>query len=489
MSSMMKQLLGGMKWTASSTLINTILQLGQYVVLARLLSPNDFGLMGMIIVIISFAQVFTDMGLGSAIIQKKNVTEQQLSTLYWLNIFCGLLVFILVFLSSPLVAGFYREDQLIEPLYLTSLIFLVIPFGQQFQFILQRNLEFDRLAKIEVISITLGVMSSIILAVFDFGVYSLVWGQIITNLTKSVFLGIYGWKNWRPKFHFNKKDLNGFLSFGFYQMGSRTVSFFGSNMDNLLIGRFLGTEILGIYTIAYQLIIIPVTKINPIITKVAFPLFSIQQDANDKISKGFIEMSKLLSVITFPILVGLLSTAHVLVPVVFGEKWEQSIPIVQILSILGILRVLMHPNGSVLLAKGRADLSFKWDSVVAVVNAIVFMLVIPFGIIGIAWSRVIISIANLFLGRLLLKSVVGLKAKEYFIALAKPASISILMGITVYSVYFFSSLYFDLTNMFSLVLLVLLGATSYLIFFYLIDRQYIGFAINRVLRRKSKSSI
>lgn len=483
---MMKQLLGGMKWTASSTLINTVLQLGQYVVLARLLSPNDFGLMGMIIVIISFAQVFTDMGLGSAIIQKKNVTENQLSTLYWLNIFCGILVFILVFVSSPLVAGFYREDQLIDPLYLTSLIFLVIPFGQQFQYILQRNLEFDRLAKIEVISIALGVTSSIILALFDFGVYALVWGQIITNFIKSLLLGLYGWKNWRPKFHFNKNDLQGFLSFGFYQMGSRTVSFFGSNIDNMLIGRFLGTEALGIYTIAYQLIIIPVTKINPIITKVAFPLFALEQDANEKISKGFIEMSKLLSVITFPLLVGLLATAPILVPVIFGEKWEASIPIVQILSILGILRVLMHPNGSVLLAKGRADLAFKWDFVVAIVNAVVFMFVIPFGVIGIALSRVIISIINLILGRLLLKSVVGLKGTEYFSALFKPTLITTLMGASVFLIYYFASKYFDVINMLSLIVLVLIGVVAYILFFYIIDRPYIGVAINRILRKKVK---
>lgn len=483
---MMKQLLGGMKWTASSTIINTVLQLGQYVVLARLLSPNDFGLMSMILVIISFAQVFTDMGLGSAIIQKKNVTENQLSTLYWINIICGMIVFVLVYLSSPLVAGFYREDQLIAPLYLTSLVFLVIPFGQQFQYILQRNLEFDRLAKIEVMSIALGVISSIILALFNFGVFSLVWGQIITNLVKSLMLGIYGWTNWRPKLYFNLNDLKEFLSFGFYQMGSRIVSFFGSNMDNLLIGRFLGTEALGIYTIAYQLIIIPVTKINPIITKVAFPLFAIEQDANDKISKGFIEMSKLLSVITFPLLVGLLATAPVLVPVIFGEKWEASIPIVQILSVLGILRVLMHPNGSVLLAKGRADLAFKWDTVVAIVNGVVFMLVIPFGIIGIALSRVVISIVNLILGRLLLKSVVGLKGMEYFAALLKPTLITALMGASVYLIYFLSSLYFDVINMVSLVLFVLIGVVAYVLFFYLIDRQYISIAMNRVLRRKVK---
>jgi O-antigen/teichoic acid export membrane protein len=483
MSSMMKQLLGGMKWTASSTVINTILQLVQYIVLARLLSPSDFGLMGMIIVIISFAQIFTDMGIGSAIIQRKNVTEQQLSTLYWFNILSGVIVFLTVFATSPLVASFYKEDRLIGPLYLTAFVFLVIPFGQQFQYLLQKNLEFDKLAKIEVVSIAFGVLGSILIAVFDYGVYALVWGQIISNFAKSLLLGIYGWKSWRPKFHFNKDDLKGFLSFGFYQMGSRTVSFFGSNIDNMLIGRFLGAEALGIYTIAYQLIIIPVTKINPIITKVAFPLFSIQQDNNKDISKAFIDMSKLLAVITFPMLVGLMSTAPILIPILFGTKWELSIPIVQVLAILGILRVLMNPNGAVLLAKGRADLGFKWDFFVAITNAIVFMFVIPYGVLGVAWSRVIISIVNLFLGRLLLRSVIGLKARDYFAALLKPTLISIIMGSIVYTAYLITSHFLNVINIYYLIGFILIGVFAYVLFFYLIDRHYI-LSVKNLMKQK-----
>lgn len=471
---MMKQLIGGMKWTGSATIINTGMQLLQYVILGRLLAKSDFGLMGMVTVIISFAQVFTDMGVGNAIVHRQNASHKQLSTLYWLNVFTGVTVALIVFFSAPIVAGFYNEPKLIELIHLIALIFCIIPFGQQFQYLMQKNLEFDRIAKTEITSVVLGVCLAIVLALFGVGVYALVFGQIAFHTLKSILYGIQGWSAFRPSFYFKLGEVKEFLSFGAYQMGSRSVSYFSSNIDYILIGRFLGAEALGVYTIAYQLVVVPVTKINPLITRVAFPLFAKVQNSNDSLSKGFTDMSKMLAVITFPILFGLMCTADILVPVMFGEKWEASIPLVQILSALGLLRVLMNPNGSILLAKGRADIGFKWDLGVAAIHAVAFYFVVNLGVEAVAITYVILALVNFLLGRILLHYVIGLNGKEYFRGLSKPAIFSGSMAVLVYGVYLLLSLIHFPTLIIPLVILVMIGVITYFGLFYYFDKPYLG---------------
>lgn len=488
MDKVSKDFLGGMKWTSLSTVVNTIVQLLQYVILARLLSPDDYGLLGMITVVIVFSQVFTDLGISSAIIYYQNLTRDQLSTLYWINLLSGLLVFLAVIGLRPVIAGFYHEPRLMELLIYVAFIFLLTPFGQQFQFLLQKELEFNQLAKVEIFSVVLGSFSAITFAFLGFGVYSQIWGQLITAGSKSIYLLVIGWKKWRPQFVFKLKGLKGVVKFGAFQMGSRTVGYFASNIDYLLIGRYLGAEALGVYNLAYQLIVIPVTKINPIVTKVAFPVFSLHQDNNEVINKSFVNMSKLLSVVTFPILIGLIACADVFVPVVFGEKWEVAIPVVQILAVLGILRVLMNPNGSLLLGKGRADLGFIWDFFVAVFNGLAIWFVVKEGIIEVAIVYVFVSFLNFILGRGLLHYVTKLKAKHYFSALAKPTIITILMGICVYVVQQFSLNVLNLNpSWLLLIVLMTVGGITYIIFFYLIDKSYIG-NVKKLLKKEKTTS-
>ncbi|WP_169823937.1 teichuronic acid biosynthesis protein TuaB [Bacillus marinisedimentorum] len=471
---MMKQMVGGFKWTGLSSAVVTGVQLLQYVILARLLTPSDFGLMGMIIVIIGFAQVFTDAGVGTAIIQRKSVTRNELSSLYWLNVFLGFLVFSGVILLAPAISNFYNQPNLEELIHYIAFIFLIIPFGQQFQYLIQRNLQFNLLARIEMVSFSTGVLASIILAVLDFGVMSLIWGQIITNATKTIQFTIHGWKHHKPSFHFRFKEITGYLNFGLNQMGSRIVSYFASNVDYMLIGRYLGSEALGIYTVAYQLIVIPVSKINPIITKVAYPVFSKEQDNNKTVGSGFIQISKLLSVVTFPLLVGMMATSPVLVPVVFGDKWLEAAPLIQILALLGILRVLMNPNGSVLLAKGRAGLVFVWDFFVAASNGLVFWYFVQYGTVAVAWAYVAISMVNFILGRFLLHYVIRLDNRLYFRALLKPVIINISMGLLVYGMYITTKGFMEEYVLIQLILLVAVGVITYITLFMLIDKPYLN---------------
>jgi lipopolysaccharide exporter len=356
-----QQVVSGVKWSGVSMGVVATLQFVTLAVLARRLSPTDFGLMGMIMVIIGFAQAFADMGISNAIIHRRDTTRDQLASLYWLNILSGVIVFCLVCISTPLVVDFYHEPRLPNLLYLTAVIFLVTPLGQQFQILLQKELKFNRLAKIEVAAASVNTAIAIGLAFSGFGVYSLIFGQLFATAAKVALLCCVGWKRWHPSLYFAKRDLKGYLSFGFYQMGERSINYLNSNLDYLLIGSMLGASALGYYTLAYNLIIKPLSIINPVITNVAFPVFSLIQNETEKLQKGYLKVLQLLATVNFPLMVGLAVVAPLAVPVIFGEQWLPSVVLIQILTIVGLLRSIGNPVGALLLAKGRADLGFKWN--------------------------------------------------------------------------------------------------------------------------------
>lgn len=409
------QAISGIKWSGASLGAMTALQFVTLAVLARLLSPSDFGLMGMIMVVVGFAHAFADMGISNAIIHRQDATKDQLSSLYWLNIIAGVIVFCIVCASAPLVVRFYHEPRLHNLIYLTAVIFLITPLGQQFQILMQKDLRFNSLAKIEIAASVINSAVAITLAFLGFGVYSLIWGQLARAISKVLILCNWGWRNWRPSFHFSRQDLKGYLSFGLYQMGERTVNYLNSNLDYLLIGYMLGAKSLGYYTLAYNLIIRPSSMISPVITKVAFPIFSKVQNETDRLKRGYLKVLQLLSSINFPLMAGLAVVAPVAVPIIFGEQWLPSIILIQILSIVGLLRSAGSPIGSLLLAKGRADLGFKWNLALTVTQIPGLYLGAKFGgTAGVAIAfAILMVIYSIFIYIILIRTLLGSCLREY----------------------------------------------------------------------------
>ncbi len=360
------QAVTGVKWNCVSLGVNTVLQFITLTVLVRLLSPSDFGLIGMIMVVIGFAQLFSDMGISNAIIYRQDATKPELSSLYWLNVMAGISVFLIVCGIAPLVSRFYNEPRLGNLIYFSALIFLLTPFGQQFQILLQKDLKFERLAKIEIITVFANSATSIILAILGMGVISLIWGQLASTFLRVLLLVVLSWKKWHPHFHFATKDVKRYLNFGLYQMGEKAINYFNSNFDYLLIGSLLGAESLGYYTLAYQLIIKPVSTINSVISRVAFPVFSRIQHDNQKLKMAFLKILRILSIINYPIYAGVTVVAPIAIPLLLGEKWLPSIILIQILSIVGMFRSTGNPVGSLILSKGRADLGFKWNLAITI---------------------------------------------------------------------------------------------------------------------------
>jgi lipopolysaccharide exporter len=352
----------GARWTTISTGIVTAVQLLQTLILARLLSPEDFGLMAIVLMVLGFVQIYADMGISSAIIHRQDTTEEQLSSLFWLNILAGFVVFVVTVASSSIVVAAYNEPQLGHLILYAALVFLISPLGGQFGLLLQKELEFGTLAVCEIISTIFAASVTVIAAMEGLGVFSLVLGRLAGACLTAGLFGVIGWRRWRPRLHFCRTDLKGYLSFGLYQMGQSTLVFLTGQIDQLYIGIVLGPQLLGYYVFAWNLVLQPVMKLNYILTRVAFPLFARVQLESARLQRGYLALLWLLVTINAPIMVGGAATAPLWVPFFFGAKWLPAVVIVQILAFFSLIVSIMNPIDSVVLAKGRTDLALIWRS-------------------------------------------------------------------------------------------------------------------------------
>jgi len=481
--SLTQQAAHGVKWTAIAMVVVTILQFVQLAVLARLLSKADFGLMAMTSVLLVIGLAYADMGLSNALIWRQDATRDQLSSLYWVNILAGLGVFLATLAISPLVAALFKQPKLATLLPVAALVFVVVPWGQEFQVLLQKELRFRVLAMIEIAGAAIGTAVAILAALAGLNVFALIAGLLASAGARTLGLAGAGWRRWRPSLRLRAGDLRGYMQFGLYQMGERTLTELTANMDYLVIGRYLGSVQLGLYSVAYQLVVFPYQKINPVLTKVAFPVFSQRQHDDEAVGRGFCQMSVLVVFLVFPLLVGLLVTAPVAVPVLFGDKWVGAVPIVQALSLMAMLKTLANPMGSVLLAKGRADLGFQINAVQLVVVLVVFLVTVRFGTLAVAWAWVGVSVVSFSVWQPVVLRVIHLAVRRYLRALARPLLLAALLAFCLEAAYLVLRGFVG-SNLVLLCLLVAAGVALHLGMWLLFDRRFVAdtYALLRTAR-------
>ncbi|GKU84553.1 MOP flippase family protein [Niallia sp. NCCP-28] len=456
------QIIKGAKWSSFSTIIITITQIIQFLLLGKSLTVQEFGMVGMFTMMIIFSQIILDLGIGSAVIQKEQLSNRQLSTLFWMNIFLGIFLFVALQLGSPLIASFFHEMELINGIRLLAWLFLMAPIGQQAQYLLQKELRFQTIGKIETISV---LISFLLLFVFLFKssvepIIAYVASQVILYSLKGFLYYVCYRKIWKPALIFDLSCCKEIFSFGVYQLLSRLVNRIGGNLDVILIGKFMGMEALGIYSLVSQIVTIPVLKINPIITRVAFPVFSKVQHDNAQLTEGFIYMTKMIAFITFPLLIGLLALSDLLIALMFGKEWMNAVPILKIMLVVGILRVLMNPNGSIILAKGKANLAFYWDAIFMVIYGIaLFLAVLSEHLIVVAWTYAAVSLINFILGRWLLERLINLKWTIYMKSIFTPFLLAIFITLVAFFIKTITSFY--LSNAIVLSLAIAISAIVY----------------------------
>lgn len=375
--------LRGLKWSTIAQVGRQVSQFVIVVILARFLSPDDFGLLGMITVFSGFAMIFGELGMSTAIIQKREVSDDLLNSAFWLNIAAGVLLSLIFIMLSPVVARFYDKPELSSLASVTSLNFVLVSFTVIQQTILQKKMDFKPLMIRDIASVIGGGVVGIVCAYEGLGV----WSLVIQTLSTTSINGILLWKfsNWRPKFKFSWQHIKSITAFSANSTGFQTVNYIARNIDYLLVGKFLGAEALGFYTLAYKLMLLPIQNVSGIISKVMFPAFSEIQNDLSKVRYNYQKLIRAISNITFPLMVGLFLMADELVNLTYGPQWQPSIAVVKILCFCGLLQSINTTVGIIYNSQGRADIPFKFSLFLTCPSVVVaVMLGLEYGIVGVA---------------------------------------------------------------------------------------------------------
>ena len=412
--SLKNQTIKGVKWTTVSNIVIALSSIVKLSVLARFLDKTDFGLMALVNVVLGFMTLFMDMGLTSAILHKQNITQNEYSSLYWLNIIFSVLLMFLIMVLSPFLASFFEEKELTVLLILMSLSLFISALGRQFKTIKQKALEFKFISIVDIGAVVISLILAIILALLDYGVYTLVFSALINFfLTNTIYL-IVGIKSHPITLHFRWKETQSFLKIGMYQVGGQVINYFNRDLDTLIVGKVLGAEILGGYSLAKQLVFRPASLINPILTKVAAPALAKLQSSKDQLKAGYLKLLNIVSTLNFLAYVLLTILAYPVVLFLYGNDFIHIVPLVQLLCIYMYLRSLGNPVGSLVTATGRTDLEFYWNLVSLVIIPTSVYFASFYGIFGVLTVLITYRLLIFYpFYRLLVRKMIDVSFTEY----------------------------------------------------------------------------
>ena len=368
MASLRELAIRSIVWTGSGNVVSTLLQFVFTAILANLLGPADFGAMSVILIVSGLVGLISDLGLSTAVIQDQQITAEEMSSFFYLNIFFGVVLSSTVYLCSGFLSVFFHDTSLEPILKLSSVLYILTGLSSTFRPLLQKSLRFSDMAVTDVAGVIAYGVCAIGFASQGFGAQSLVFGLLCRHGTEVLLL----WRQTKfkplPTIRFNpRKSL---IRFSAFVLGERFLNYFNRNLDNILIGRFLGVEALGYYSLAYQIVMIPVSRISQIVGRIAFPIFSQVQHENDKIRSGYVHMLEYVSIVSIPLLGISVLVAPEFVRLVYGARWEPVILLIQIFSVLGMVESIGTTVGSVLYAKNRPDIAFGYNIVNLVFTAI-----------------------------------------------------------------------------------------------------------------------
>lgn len=420
--------MNGGKWITIATIISTLFQFTQVAILARLLSPADFGIVSISNLIIAFFQIFANLGFSNSIIYKQESDRNVLSTLYFLNLIVGVVIFVVIFFSTPYIVSFYHEPKLERVVTLASYYFLIVYFGQLYLFLLQKELRFRSVAIIDIASTVLGSGVTITLAYGGYQELSLIIGSLVMQALKTVLLVLYGLKLFVPTWFFNLRDVKEHLRFGLFNLGDGLLGFIQSNSDTIFIGGMLGVKMLGYYTIAYQLAIFPIGKLNPIILQVAYPILAKMKDNTANLKQSYLKILDFISYCNLPLLAGLYITAESVVPLFYGPGWEKTIELIRIFVFVGAFTCLSHPLFTLAFTKGKPNLLFYLNlGTLFVKIPLVYLLGTYYQVTGIAVAFLLATFLNLVVNFLIVHSLIGDFVAPFLRSLAKPLLFCLLM--------------------------------------------------------------
>lgn len=429
MSGLYQQAASGLKWTSVSQVSRLGTQLLGVLILVRLLTPSDYGLAAMAMVIVGFAGMFRDFGTAAAIVQKSDPSPELLDSVFWLNVALGVgLAVLLGLFARPIALGF-AEPRLKGILWALALAFPVASLSVVHQAILEKASRFRSLAIIESGAAFVSLGGAVWAAWAGWGVFSLVLQTVLSACLTTA--GLWLISRWRPALHWETAEIRGLMGFSGNLVGFNVLNYFIRNADNLLIGRYLGATDLGYYSMAYRWLLWPLQNISSVVARALFPVFSLMQQDQKRLAGAYVRATVTVALLCLPLMFGFFVLREPFVQVALGEHW---LPVAKVLAWLvpvGLLQSIGTMVGTLYLTTGRTDVMFKWGMVAGAFVLPAFAIGVTWGLTGVAAAYAITSLLLFYPGLAIPFRLVGLRVGELMIRLVPSVVSAVVMAFLV----------------------------------------------------------
>lgn len=430
-------------------------------VMARLLSPNDYGVVGMLVVFVAIAQAFVDGGFSQALIRKKDRTEVDNSTVFYFNIVVSVLIYLIFYLFAPCVSTFYNMPTLTPFMRVICLSIIINAFGVVQRALFNANIDFKAQAKASLIAIVISGAIGITLAFRGFGPWALVWQQLSNLVVNTLFLWIYS--EWRPILAYSWKSFNELFSFGSKLLATSLLNAIYNNIQTIVIGKLYAAKSLGLYTRAAHFADLPSQQFTSVFMRVTFPVLCKVQDDLERLTSVYRRMLRVSAYIVFPLLIGMAAVAHPMIEVFIGKQWIECAYMLQIICFAEMWYPIHAINLDILQVSGRSDLFLKIEIYKKIVSLALLAISVPFGIIAMCYSNLLSSLICLYINTYYSSKILGISLLSQLKDLFPTISLAMVMFVIVQVVIFFIS------NVFAqLVVGVIVGVIVYISLSYIL---------------------
>ena len=426
-------IVSGIMWSMLSRFGTLAITFLANIVLARRLSEDDFGVVGLLTVFVALAGTILDAGLGTALIQKKNPKKIDYSTVFVFNIAISSFLYLTIFFAAPLIADYYNEDILVDILRVQSIILFINAFRIIQYNILIKQLQFKRLTLIDIGSALTGSAIGVTLAYSGFGVWSLVVNNIVYALVFTIIINSIA--TWRPSFQFSYKAFKQLFSFGGLVLVSNLIDTLYKNIQNLIVGKTFNFSELGLYTQAKKLEEVPVTGVSSAINSVLFPVYSKLQDDKELLSDKLNKNINILTFVLFPIMAIAIIVAGPLVEILYTTKWSDSVPYFQLLCVAGAILPVNMANLNIIKSQGKGLMYLFMQISQFVIGVSAMLIGSHWGVHGLICGAILTSYLYTFIIIIVNKSLLGQSAMKQFVTIAKNMVVAALVGVIVFIIF------------------------------------------------------
>lgn len=455
-----RKTVSGVMWSAIERFSLQGVQFVMQLVMARLLLASDYGMIAMLTIFLQIAQAFIDSGFTNALIQKKDRTEVDYSTVFYFNIIIALLFYCILFVSAPLIAKFYNMPDLILVMRVMALSLIILSFSAVHKTKLTIEINFKIQSKITLIAAGISGIIGVGIAYLGYGVWALVYQSILNAMLTTILFNCF--YRWKPLKTFSMKSFKRLFSFGSKLLVSGLIHTVYYNLYGIVIGKRFSAAELGYYTRAEQFAILPSYNLSAIITRVTFPILSSIQDDNERLASTYRKYIRLSSYLIFPLMVGLASLANPLVDLFLTEKWNGTVALLQILCFDWMFDHLSGINLNLLYVKGRSDLALRLEIIKKIIAITILLASIPLGIIGMCLGRVLYSLIATYANTYYTNSLIGLSFRTQLKDIIPYLILSLAMGGVVYA-----TTYLGLSNIIQLIIGITIGILFYISISYI----------------------